>query len=83
MEPTIKISYEMDDIEKKTVDEKLTLLLRIAFSNHETLLQHGKVLFGNGTSGVCDQTRSHGNALKAIWALIMMIIAGMVGMAFK
>jgi len=59
-EPTIKIAYEMEDIAAKTMDEKLTLLLRIAFANHETLKHHGKVLFGNGESGICDVTRSHG-----------------------
>jgi len=82
-EPTIKIAYEMDDIAAKTVDEKLTLLLRIAFSNHETLKNHGKVLFGNGESGVCDKTRENCNSLKAIWVILMLMVGGFVGLAFK
>ena len=82
-EPTIKIAYEMEDIAAKTMDEKLTLLLRIAFANHETLKHHGKVLFGNGGSGICDVTRSHGHAIKAIWAILMILVAGIVGLAFK
>lgn len=82
-EPTIKIAYEMDDIAAKTMDEKLTLLLRIAFANHETLKYHGKVLFGNGESGICDVTRSHGHAIKAIWAILMILVAGIVGLALK
>ena len=82
-EPTIKIAYEMEDIAAKTMDEKLTLLLRIAFANHETLKHHGKVIFGNGESGICDVTRSHGHAIRAIWAILMLIIASLVGMAFK
>ena len=82
-EPTIKIAYEMDDIAAKTMDEKLTLLLRIAFANHETLKHHGNVLFGNGESGLCDVTRSHGHAIKAIWAILMILVAGIVGLALK
>lgn len=83
MEPTIKIAYEMDDIDKKTADEKLTLLLKIAFDNHETLKSHGRVLFGNGESGICDMTRSHAKAIKALWGILMILIAGIVGLAFK
>lgn len=82
-EQTIKIAYEMEDIAAKTMDEKLTLLLRIAFANHETLKHHGKVLFGNGESGICDVTRSHGHAIKAIWAILMILVAGIVGLALK
>ena len=82
-EPTIKIAYEMEDIAAKTMDEKLTLLLRIAFANHETLKHHGKVLFGNGESWICDVTRSHGHAIKAIWAILMILVAGIVGLALK
>ena len=82
-EPTIKIAYEMEDIAAKTMDEKLTLLLRIAFANHETLKHHGKVLFGNGESGICDVTRSHGHALKAIWGILLIFMAALVGLAFK
>jgi hypothetical protein len=83
MEPTIKIEYDMDDIAQKTMDEKLTLLLRIAFSNHETLQTHGKILFGNGNAGLCDNTRSHSRAIKVIWCFIVLIIGGIVGMVFK
>ena len=82
-EPTIKIAYEMEDIAAKTMDEKLTLLLRIAFDNHETLKRHGKLLYGNGESGICDVTRSHGHAIKAIWAILMILVAGIVGLALK
>lgn len=82
-EPKIKIEFDMEDIASKTVDEKLTLLLRIAFLNHETLKSHGKLLYGNGESGICDMTRSHGHAIKAIWAILMILVAGIVGLAFK
>jgi|GEM_PF-2710104 len=82
-EPTIRIEFDMDDIAAKTIDEKLTLLLRIAFDNHETLKRHGKLLYGNGESGICDVTRSHGHAIKAIWAILMILVAGIVGLAFK
>ena len=78
-EPTIKIEYEMDDIAQKTVDEKLTLLLRIAFSNHETLKNHGKVLFGNGTAGLCDGVRNHEISVKCLWGLFVSAVTGFTG----
>ena len=78
-EPTIKIEYEMDDIAAKTVDEKLTLLLRIAFANHETLLKHGKVLFGNGESGLCDSVRNHEISTKCLWGVFVSSVTGFVG----
>ncbi len=31
---TIRIEYDISDIEEKTTDQKLDLLLRIAFANH-------------------------------------------------
>lgn len=79
----IKIGYDENEINHLTPDQKLDLLLKIGFDNRELLEKHSKILFGNGESGVCDMTRSHGHALKAIWAILMLIIASLVGMAFK
>ena len=79
----IKISYEMTDIEALTIDQKLDILLKIGFANRELLEKHSKVLYGNGESGICDMTRSHAHALKAVWTILLLIIAGMVGMVFR
>ena len=65
----IKIAYDMEDIDKKSESEKLSLLLKIAFANHTTLMNHGKILFGNGKEGfdLKDHfSRREENALKRI-----------------
>lgn len=82
MADAIKIEFNVEDIEGKTQDEKLTLLLKIAFANHTTLNQHGKILFGNGEQGICDRTRAHGKALIAMWTLMVGSIAGFASWMF-
>lgn len=63
-EATIKIAFDMEDIEIKTDSEKLNLLLRIAYMNHSKLLEHGSILFGNGKKGLCERVRVHE---KGLW----------------
>lgn len=78
-EQTIKIEYDRDDIAAKTVDEKLTLLLRIAFDNHRTLQEHGRLLFGNGKQGICDAVRNHEISTKCLWGLFVSAVTGFTG----
>ena len=79
----IKIVFDQSDIDAKTDSEKLSLLLKIAFSNHTTLQEHGKILFGNGTQGVCDTLRQNCKAVKVMWTFIVLIMAAIVGMAIR
>ena len=79
----IKIQFDQGDIDAKTDSEKLSLLLKIAFSNHATLQDHGKILFGNGTQGVCDTLRQNCKAVKAMWGIMLIIVAAIVGMAIR
>jgi len=79
----IKIVFDQVDIDSKTDSEKLSLLLKIAFSNHATLQEHGKILFGNGTQGVCDSLRQNCKAVKAMWVVMLIIITAIVGMAIR
>lgn len=64
----ISITFEMGDIERKTSDDKLNLLLKIAFSNHNKLVEHSKILFGdNGEEGLVESVRSLCKGLKWFW----------------
>lgn len=78
----IKIAYDYDDIENKSQDEKLNLLLKIAFANHEKLTKHGDILFGNGKQGLCDMTRLHNIALRWIFTIVTLSICGFSGILF-
>lgn len=79
----IKIGFEMEDIEGKSDSEKLNLLLKIAFLNHESLRKHGEILFGNGKRGLCECVREYGRAIKALWGLVFIIIGAFVATVFK
>jgi hypothetical protein len=78
----ITITFEQSDIEHKTQDEKLTLLLKIAFSNHSTLREHGKILFGNGKAGLCDIARSNKMLIKIIMSVVGTAILGFAGVMY-
>lgn len=78
----IKIAYDIEDISTKTESEKLDLLLKIAFVNHRTLNEHGKILFGNGKQGLCDITRFNSKAINGLWAVFVIAIIGFAGILF-
>jgi len=82
-EETIKVEMGQDDIDEKTDSEKLSLLVKIAFANHATLKEHGKLLFGNGQQGLCDIARMNRSAIRAIWGLMILIIGGFITLALK
>ena len=78
----IRIAYDMEDIDKKSESEKLSLLLKIAFANHTTLMNHGKILFGNGKEGLCDIARFNRVAIKGLWAVFVLAILGFASVLF-
>ncbi len=77
---TIRIEYDISDIEEKTTDQKLDLLLRIAFANHQALQKHSLKLFGNGEQGLCDSVRVHDKAIKFIWGFFLAALIGLGGL---
>jgi hypothetical protein len=83
MTDDITIKYDQDDIEKKTSEEKLNLLLKIAFSNHTTLREHGRILFGNGKAGLCDIARTNKMLIKIIMGVVGTAIVGFASVLFK
>jgi hypothetical protein len=78
----INIKYDYTDIEHKTDSEKLTLLLKIAFSNHEALMKHSKAIYGNGQEGLLDACRFHNRSIKGLWIIVLSSIAGFAGILF-
>ena len=78
----IKIAYDMEDISNKSESEKLDLLLKIAFANHKTLSDHGRILFGNGKEGLCDIARFNRVAINGLWAVFVLAIIGFASVLF-
>ena len=78
----INIKYDYADIEHKTDSDKLTLLLKIAFSNHEALMKHSKAIYGNGQEGLLDACRAHDRSLKGLWGIVLTAIFGFAGVLF-
>ena len=78
----ITVSFDYKDIEKKTQDEKLNLLLKIAFANHSTLKKHGEILFGNGKEGLCDIARNNKRLIRWIISIVSISIIGFAGILF-
>jgi len=78
----INIKYDYADIEHKTDSEKLTLLVKIAFSNHEALMKHSKAIYGNGQEGLLDACRFHDRSLKGLWIIVLTSIMGFAGILF-
>jgi hypothetical protein len=76
------IGFDYEDIEKKTDSDKLTLLLKIAKSNHDNLHTHTKILFGNGEEGLVDLCRFHKRSLGGLWALVLFSIVGFAGILY-
>jgi hypothetical protein len=79
---TIKVEFDYSDIQGKTPDQKIDLLLKIAWSNHNILQQHGKILFGNGEAGLCDVARENKRGLKLIYWLFFGAASGFAGVLY-
>lgn len=79
----IRVVFELGDIAKMTTDQKIDLLLKIAFSNHENLNKHGKTLYGNGEQGICDVTRTNSLLIKMLMGVIGTSILGFAGVLLK
>ena len=59
-----------------------SMLLKIAFVNHRTLNEHGKILFGNGKQGLCDIARFNRTAINGLWAVFILAILGFASVLF-
>jgi hypothetical protein len=82
VEEDIKIAFDQADIERQSQDEKLNLLLKIAFSNHTTLREHGQILFGNGKAGLCDIARTNKMLINIIMSVVGASILSFAGVLY-
>jgi len=78
----VTIKFDIDSICDKSESEKLDLLLRIAFSNHQTLVRHGAILFGNGKEGLCDISRWNKRMIGILYGALGTSILTFAGFFF-
>jgi hypothetical protein len=83
MDEAIKIGYDKERMMRMSMDEKLNLLIEIAFSNHSDISLHRRLLLGNGDEGICDVVRGQKRGLMALWTMMILIIGGFIGLALR
>ena len=81
----IKVEMEIQDVLQMDVDQKLSALVKIAFSNHAQLTEQGKILFGNGEpkKGLCHKVAFQGALLQWMIGIGSFISITLVGLIIK
>ena len=80
-EQTVKISLDVEDILSKSLEKQVKYLVKVAFLNHQTLKEHGRILFGDGdpAKGLCSVVDLHTKSTKALWACFVGAVTGFAG----
>lgn len=65
----LKIVLSEDDIRAMSVEEKMNLLIKVAFANRNDLIDQGILLTGNGTPehGLCSKVAAISLHVKGLW----------------
>jgi len=65
----LKIVLTEDDIQKMSPDEKMNLLIKVAFANRNDLIGQGVLLTGNGSPehGLCAKVAGISLHVKGLW----------------
>jgi hypothetical protein len=77
-EATVIVAMDKAHIRSMSSDEKLNILVDIAFANHKELSRQSNLLYGNGSEGLCDIVRTTKRALVWLWG----IFCGISGVFF-
>lgn len=77
----VKIELTEEDVQAKSDSDKLTDLVKIAFSNHEQLLKQGRILFGNGRpkDGLCFKVENQ--CVRLNWLIAILSTIGTITLA--
>jgi hypothetical protein len=81
----VKVEISKEDAKKQSDSQKLDFLIDIAFSNHQTLSEQGKIIYGNGSpkSGLCYKVAFQSSILKWIMGLFSVTTITVVGILVK
>ncbi len=77
----VQIELNVEDVKKKSLDQKVDVLIDIAFANHTLLGDHGLIIFGNGdpTKGLCFKVNTQATRLN--WLIGILSAVGLTGLA--
>ena len=68
--PTIEVTLDKERVKQMGSEEKLNVLIDIAFQNNALLQDLGKVLYGrDGKEGICETVRTTKNRVIWIWGI--------------
>ena len=80
---SIRVELNEEEIEQMTTDQKLNCLLKIAFSNHNKLMQHDEIFYGNGKKGILPTIQGHGYYIAGLWFAVTVLISVIVAVIVK
>ena len=66
----IEVSLDKESVKRMSMEEKLNILVEIAFANHNELAAQSKIIFGNeGQRGLCEDVRTSKVLLGWLWVV--------------
>ena len=67
---TIDVALDKERVKQMGQEEKLNILIDIAFRNHQLLQAQAIILYGkNGTEGICETVRSSRKMIFWLWGI--------------
>jgi hypothetical protein len=77
---TVDISVDKERVKQMSTDEKLNVLVDIAFANHRQIRHQGEILYGgkDKPEGICEVVRTTKKAVIWLWG----IFCGVSGVYF-
>jgi hypothetical protein len=79
----IEIRVDLDNVKKMTSEQKLNVLIDIAFANNRGISRQGRILYGeDGQQGICETVRTTSKAVKWLWGIFCAVATFMSGVLF-
>ena len=68
--PTIDIALDKERVKQMGQEEKLNILVDIAFRNHQLLQSQAHILYGeDGETGICETVRTTRKMILVLWTI--------------
>jgi hypothetical protein len=74
----IELELKLEDVLIKPTEQKIDDLVRMVFNQYEEIKKQGKILYGNGDVGLCEQARANKTKIICLWT-VFTTVAGIFG----